>query len=100
MSVQEEVPSEEKGKKGKVVLYVTSVQAIKETHELCKKVLHCLRARKVRFTMKDVFLHPNYGEELNERMGDCDKNIKLPQVRLLDDVSSVTIDDCVQSHVR
>lgn len=61
------------------MLYVTSVQAIKETHELCKKVVHCLRARKVCFTIKDVFLHPNYNEELNERMGGC-KNVKLPQV--------------------
>ena len=59
---------------------MTSVQAIKETHELCKRVVHCLRARKIHFTTKDVFLHPTYGEELNERMGGFSKNVKLPQV--------------------
>lgn len=67
-------------KKGKVVLYVTSVKAIRKTHEMCKQVLHILRALQVSITVKDVFLHPDYSKELAERLGGSTTNGALPQL--------------------
>lgn len=87
---QDEMPNGDEGRVGKVVLYVTSVQVIRETHELCKQVVHILRSRRVAFIQKDVFLHPDYGRELSERLEekeededeeDGDGGITLPQVK-------------------
>ena len=73
---------DDEGRQGKVVLYVTSVQAVRETHELCKQAVHILKSRRVMFLQKDVFLHPDYGRELSERMErEEDERIALPQVR-------------------
>ena len=73
---------DDEGRQGKVVLYVTSVQAVRETHELCKQAVHILKSRRVVFLQKDVFLHPDYGRELSERMEreEEDERIALPQV--------------------
>ena len=68
------------GKNGKVVLYVTSVQMVRSTRELCKQVLHVLRAYRVKCTVKDVYLHPAYSKELSERLGGAE-DVTLPQVR-------------------
>lgn len=62
-----------------MVLYTTSVKAIRRTHEQCKQVMHILRSHRVVFTTKDVFLHPDYNRELAERMAGC-KDTTLPQV--------------------
>lgn len=77
------MPDDNDGRMGKVVLYVTSVQAVRETHKLCKQVVHILKSRRVVFIQKDVFLHPDYGRELSERMEreEEDERIALPQVR-------------------
>lgn len=63
-----------------MVLYVTSLKAIRETHERCKQALHILQAHRIQFTTKDVFLHPDYSTELAERMGSSSTTITLPQV--------------------
>ena len=86
---QDEMPNDDEGRMGKVVLYVTSVQVVRETHEMCKQVVHILRSRRVAFIQKDVFLHPDYGRELSERLEveeeeeeeDGDGSITLPQVK-------------------
>ena len=84
------MPNDDEGRVGKVVLYVTSVQVVRETHEMCKQVVHILRSRRVAFIQKDVFLHPDYGRELSERLEveeeeeeqeDRDGSITLPQVK-------------------
>lgn len=69
----------EHGKRGKVVLYMTSIKAIRKTHERCKQILLLLQAHQVALTVKDVFLHPDYGKELHERMSGF-KDISLPQL--------------------
>ena len=61
------------------MLYITSVKAVRSTHEQCKQVLHILRSHRVLFASRDVFLHPDYSRELAERMGQP-KNVTLPQV--------------------
>lgn len=84
------MPNDDEGRMGKVVLYVTSVQVVRETHEMCKQVVHILRSRRVAFIQKDVFLHPDYGRELGERLEveeeeeeeeDGGGSITLPQVK-------------------
>lgn len=64
-----------------MVLYTTSVKAIRKTHEMCQQVLHILRAHQVAMTVKDVFLHPDYAKELSERMGSNSTDTSLPQVQ-------------------
>ena len=61
------------------MLYTTSVKAVRSTHEQCKQLVHILRSHRILFTNKDVFLHPDYGRELAERMG-ASKDTSLPQV--------------------
>lgn len=60
-----------------MVVYVTSLQAVRETRDLCHRVVGLLRGHGVGFTLKDVFLHPDYSKELSERMG---AEGALPQV--------------------
>lgn len=67
------------GKSGKIVVYVTSMHAVRETFEQCQFVLQTLRNHQVVFTSKDIYLHPDYSEELRLRLGDPD-NITVPQV--------------------
>ena len=80
--MQEEGGEGEGGQRGKVVLYTTSVKAVRATHERCKQVTHILRSHQICFTSKNVFLHPDYSKELAERMGNDPKDISLPQVSL------------------
>ena len=61
-----------------MVLYVTSVQMVRSTRDLCKQVAHILKAYRVRCSVKDVYLHPAYGKELSERLGGRE-NVSLPQ---------------------
>ena len=75
------MPNEEVGKGGKIVVYITSIQAVRETYEHCKQVVQVLRGHKVQVTLKDVFLHPDYGKELYKRL-ECD-TVQLPQVSAL-----------------
>ena len=79
MPSQEERGDNESGKRGKVVLYVTSVKAIRKTYDTCQHVLHILQAHQVALTVKDVFLHPDYTKELRERLGNSSAKA-LPQV--------------------
>lgn len=79
---QDEVSDKGAGKKGKVVLYVTSVQMVRSTRDLCKQVTHILKAYRVRCSVKDVYLHPAYNKELTERLGGRE-NVALPQASLL-----------------
>ena len=65
-----------------MVVYVTSLQAVRNTHELCCKVVQILRGHRAGFSLKDVFLHPDYGKELCERMGV--EGAPLPQVVRVD----------------
>ena len=67
------------GKRGQVVIYVTSVQAVRSTYEECRQVVQILRNMRVDFQQKDIFLHPDYRKELMERLA-TDKPT-VPQVR-------------------
>ena len=79
--VQEECEDETEGKRGQVVVYVTSVQAVRSTYDECKRVIQILRNTHVMFQQKDIFLHPDYRKELTERLGG--KTPTVPQVRKL-----------------
>ena len=73
----------ETGKKGKVVLYVTSVQMVRSTRELCRQVVHIVKAHRANCAVRDVYLHPAYSKELSERLGGRE-NVSLPQVITID----------------
>ena len=66
--MQVECENEADGKRGQIVVYVTSVQAVRSTYEECRRVVGILRNMHVTFQQKDVFLHPDYRKELAERM--------------------------------
>ena len=55
------------------------MQAVRDTFEQCQYVLQTLRNHQVVFTSKDVYLHPDYSEELRLRLGEPE-NITVPQV--------------------
>lgn len=57
---------------------MTSLHAIRETYDNCKLVLQILKGHRAKFVQKDVFLHPDYGDELSERLGG--DSLSLPQV--------------------
>ena len=62
-----------------MVVYVTSVQAVRSTYDECKRVIQILRNMNVMFQQKDIFLHPDYRKELQERLGIDTPTV--PQVR-------------------
>lgn len=63
-----------------MVLYTTSVKAVRKTHESCKQAEQVLRGHQVAsLRVKDVFLHPDYSKELSERM-EKEGDLPLPQV--------------------
>lgn len=66
--MQAECENEADGRRGQVVVYVTSVQAVRSTYEECRRVVQILRNMHVAFQQKDVFLHPDYRKELMERL--------------------------------
>lgn len=76
-SMQEESPSLPGGR-GKVVVYVTSMQAVRKTYEQCQSILQILRAHQVAFVAKDIYLHPDYNEELQLRLGET--KLSVPHV--------------------
>lgn len=87
VSMKEETPDTEVGKKGKVVVYTTSIKAVRETSENCRRVLHTLQAHRIDFTVKDVNLHPDYSKELSERLQGS--SFTLPQVMKISRVYEV-----------
>ena len=76
--MEEEMPNKEEGKKGKIVIYMTSLAAIRDTYTNCNMVLEIFHNHNVVYKTKDIFLHPNYKKELKERMQL--KKITVPQV--------------------
>lgn len=66
------------GQRGKVVVYITSMRAVRETFEQSQSVVQTLRAHQVAFVTKDVYLHPDYNQELRLRMGET--KYMVPQV--------------------
>ena len=62
-----------------MVVYVTSVQAVRSTYDECKRVIQILRNMNIMFQQKDIFLHPDYRKELTERLGIDTPTV--PQVR-------------------
>ena len=62
---------------------MTSVQMVRSTRDLCKQVVHILKAYRVKCSVKDVYLHPAYSKELTERLGGRE-NVSLPQASLLE----------------
>ena len=61
---------------------MTSVQMVRSTRDLCRQVVHILKAYRVKCMVKDVYLHPAYNKELAERLGGRE-NVSLPQVKEL-----------------
>ena len=51
-------------------MYVTSMKAVRETFDDCQNVISILRSHQVAFVAKDIYLHPDYNEELKLRLGD------------------------------
>ncbi len=63
-----------------MVVYITSMPAVRETYEQCQRIVLVLRAHQVAFVAKDIYLHPDYNEELRLRLGET--KLTVPQVRL------------------
>ena len=61
-----------------MVVYITSMPAVRETHEQCQRIVLVLRAHQVAFVAKDIYLHPDYNEELRLRLGE--PTLTVPQV--------------------
>ena len=85
--LQAECANEVDGKRGQVVVYVTSVQAVRSTYEECRQVVQMLRNMRVAFQQKNIFLHPDYRKELMERLA-LDKPT-VPQVSICHEYSNM-----------
>ena len=75
--VQEESPDAE-GRGGKIVVYMTSLSAVRDTYGECRKVVLMLRGHRVSVQQKDIMLHDEYHKELKERLDD--ETVTVPQV--------------------
>jgi len=75
---QEESP-QGPGQRGMVVVYVTSMQGVRNTYEQCQKIIQILRGHQILFLAKDIYLHPDYSKELKMRLGDSTP-LAVPQV--------------------
>lgn len=64
--------------KGKIVVFTTSMNIVRSTHERCKKVKKMLQTHMVRYEEKDLFMSKENQKELMERLST--NQIVLPQV--------------------
>eukprot|EP00117_Sycon_ciliatum_P007525 scpid70073/ scgid2099/ Glutaredoxin domain-containing cysteine-rich protein CG31559 len=78
LRLQKEEQPADNDSAGKIVLYTTSMKAVRGTHGECIKVTRLFGALRVKFDVKDVLLHPDFMDELQERVDDPD--ITVPQV--------------------
>ena len=76
--MQEEAPNKDERRKGKIVIYMTSLTAIRETYSHCCTVLEIIHNHNVRYQTKDIYLHPKYKKELKERLQS--RKVTVPQV--------------------
>eukprot|EP00118_Oscarella_pearsei_P004363 m.18559 g.18559 ORF g.18559 m.18559 type:complete len:242 (+) comp27677_c0_seq4:491-1216(+) len=74
----EEESADADGRGGKIVVYMTSLSAVRETYQQCRVVLLILRAHRVKVSQKDIMLHDEFHDELKERLGRSE--ITVPQV--------------------
>ena len=66
--VLDETPNKETFYAGKVVMYTTSLNTIREISSNCARVKHILTTHRINFDERDIFLHPAFGDELKERL--------------------------------
>lgn len=67
---------------GKIVIYTSSLTAVRDSFEKCRMVQQILRNRMVKFEEKDIYLAPEYGNELKERLAGMHNPLKVPVVFL------------------
>ncbi len=63
---------------GKLVVYLSSVQAVKETYSNCQEIRKILQRARVVFEERDVSLDSSFNKELQARL----PGAKVPQVFL------------------
>ncbi|XP_065846174.1 glutaredoxin domain-containing cysteine-rich protein 1-like [Oscarella lobularis] len=78
LRLMEEERADADGRGGKIVVYMTSLSAVRETYQQCRVVLLTFRTHRVRVQQKDIMLHDEYHDELKERLGRDD--VVVPQV--------------------
>eukprot|EP00042_Codosiga_hollandica_P044265 m.432617 g.432617 ORF g.432617 m.432617 type:complete len:593 (-) comp56750_c0_seq1:137-1915(-) len=61
---------------GRVVIYLTSMQAIRQTYSECQAILQIMYNMSVRLNIKDISMHPDYAKELETRLSGA----KVPQL--------------------
>eukprot|EP00047_Mylnosiga_fluctuans_P023378 m.137204 g.137204 ORF g.137204 m.137204 type:complete len:608 (+) comp9563_c0_seq4:58-1881(+) len=54
--------------KGKIVVYVTSVQAVRDVYEKCQRVLKIFELLRLKIQVKDIAMDSRFITELEERM--------------------------------
>lgn len=77
-NMQEEAPNEDERRKGKIVIYMTSLTAVRDTYSQCCTLLEIVHNHNVRYQTKDIYLHPKYKKELKERLQS--RMVTVPQV--------------------
>lgn len=79
--IEEEAPNEELGIKGKIVIYMTSLTAVRDTYSKSCSLLEIFHNHRVVYKTKDTYLHPKYKKELKERLNN--RKVTIPQVRVM-----------------
>jgi hypothetical protein len=79
--IEEEAPNEELGIKGKIVIYMTSLTAVRDTYSKSCSLLEIFHNHRVVYKTKDTYLHPKYKKELKERLNN--RKVTIPQVRVV-----------------
>lgn len=62
---------------GKIVIYTTSMTAVRSTTDACSYVKKVFLNRGIPFEERDVFIHKEHQKELQKRLG---KHLTVPQV--------------------
>lgn len=59
---------------------MTSLQAVRSTHEACERILKIFRTHNKKIRVKDIHLHQQFVKELTERLPACKGVQDVPQV--------------------
>ncbi|CAH1267904.1 GRXCR1 [Branchiostoma lanceolatum] len=66
--------------RGRIIVYTTSMQVVRDTAEKCQKIRRILESHRVRFEERDVVMNLELQRELRTRLGQTEEALTLPQV--------------------
>ncbi|XP_078683847.1 glutaredoxin domain-containing cysteine-rich protein 1-like isoform X1 [Branchiostoma floridae x Branchiostoma belcheri] len=66
--------------RGRIIVYTTSMQVVRDTAEKCQKIRRILESHRVRFEERDVVMNLELQRELRARLGQTEEALTLPQV--------------------